>query len=601
LTSSAPSDDPALRTLRDVFGFDAFRPHQADIIGHVIDGNDALVLMPTGGGKSLCYQVPALTRPGLAVVISPLIALMQDQVGNLRQNGVAADCLNSSQSSEQNRDVMERVERGETKLLYVAPERLLMESTLARLDRTPLALFAIDECHCVSQWGHDFRPEYAQLGQLADRYPGIPRIALTATADQTTQRDIRTRLRLDGARTFLSSFDRPNIQYRIDSRHKGVDQLIHFLEEEQAGHTGIVYCLSRKKVDDIAGKLAAHGFNALPYHAGLPREVRQSHLSRFLREDPVIVVATIAFGMGIDRPDVRFVAHLDLPRSIEAYYQETGRAGRDGLPSTAWMVYGLQDAITHRQMIDEGSDLGQQQVERSKLEALLGLCESTDCRRKTLLSYFDESRDTGCGNCDNCLSPPETWDATEAARMALSCVYRTEQRYGATYLVDVLRGEGGERVRRAGHDKISTFGIGADFSANEWRAVFRQLVALGFLRSESARMGALMLNESARPLLRGEQQIQLRRDTPGKRSKRRSARGGKRGATPDNIDEALWARLRGLRMELASVEDIPAYMVFSDATGEPAPGENTLARSTRCRQDRTRSPTEVQTLLDGPQ
>ncbi len=558
--------NPASQVLRDVFGFDQFRPQQADVIEHLISGEDALVLMPTGGGKSLCYQVPALVRDGLAIVISPLIALMQDQVGNLRQHGVAADCLNSAQTPEQNRDTLSRIERGETKLLYVAPERLLMGSTLALLDRVHLALFAIDECHCVSQWGHDFRPEYAQLSVLAQRYPNTPRIALTATADQTTQRDIRNRLCLENARTFLTSFDRPNIRYRIEARYKGVEQLARFLKDEHAEDTGIVYCLSRKKVEDIASKLADRGFNALPYHAGLAREIRQRHLERFLRDDPVIVVATIAFGMGIDRPDVRFVAHLDLPRSIEAYYQETGRAGRDGLPSTAWMVYGLQDAITHRQMIDEGSDLGQQQVERSKLEALLGLCESTACRRHMLLSYFDEVRDTGCGNCDNCLNPPETWDATDAARMALSCVYRTEQRYGVNYLIDVLRGEGGDRVRRAGHDRLSTFGIGADITANEWRAVFRQLVALGFLRSESSRMGALMLNESARPLLRGEQRVQLRKDATPSTSKRRAGRGGKRAAAPADIDESLWARLRALRMELATVEDVPAYMVFSDAT-----------------------------------
>lgn len=560
---SALASHSAEQVLRDVFGFDHFRPLQAEIVSHVVEGKDAVVLMPTGGGKSICYQVPALVRAGVGVVISPLIALMQDQVSHLQQHGIAAGCLNSSQTPEQNRDVLAQLESGTLKLLYVAPERVVQDATLALFDRLELALFAIDECHCVSQWGHDFRPEYAQLDVLATRYRGVPRIALTATADRTTQGDIRARLQLTHAETFLSSFDRPNIHYQIEARHSGIEQLTRFLSEEHQQHCGIVYCLSRKKVDDTAAKLVARGFNALPYHAGLDAQVRADHLERFLREDAVVVVATVAFGMGIDRPDVRFVAHLDLPRSIEAYYQETGRAGRDGLPSSAWMVYGLQDAMTHRQMIDGGSDSAQQHVERAKLEALLGLCEATTCRRCALLSYFDETRSEACGNCDNCCSPPETWDATDAARMALSCVYRTGQRFGVAYVIDVLRGEGGERVRRLGHDTLSTFGIGNDISTAEWRSVFRQLIAMGYLHSDSARMGALVLDESARPLLRGEHTLALRRDAVVKRGRRR--RGG-RSATPAHIDPDLWARLRALRLDLAAVDDVPAYRVFSDAT-----------------------------------
>ncbi|MEM6987893.1 MAG: DNA helicase RecQ, partial [Pseudomonadota bacterium] len=454
---------------------------QSEVIEHLLNGGDALVLMPTGGGKSLCYQIPGLVREGLAVVVSPLIALMQDQVSHLQQHGVAAACINSAQSSAENRAISEHVAEGNIKILYVSPERLLLEPTLKLLAQTPLALFAIDECHCVSQWGHDFRPEYAQIHEVTARFPGVPRVALTATADHTTQDDIRTQLQLEQARSFLGSFDRPNIRYHIEPRQNGFDQLTRFLREEHAEHAGIVYCLSRRKVDDVAAKLAERGFNALPYHAGLDQSVRSAHLERFLRDDAVVVVATIAFGMGIDRPDVRFVAHLDLPRSVEAYYQETGRAGRDGLPSSAWMVYGLQDAMTHRQMIDAGANDAHQVIERTKLEALLGLCEATSCRRRALLAYFGEKRDDACGNCDNCLNPPETWDATEAARMALSCVYRTGQRFGVAYVTDVLRGEGGERVRRLRHDRLSTYGIGNALSAKAWRSVFRQLIALGYL------------------------------------------------------------------------------------------------------------------------
>lgn len=551
----------ARQTLLEVFGFDAFRPMQEDVVEHLLRGRDAVVLMPTGGGKSICYQIPALVRDGLGVVISPLIALMQDQVSHLRQNGVAAACLNSAQSPQQNRGVVEQLSRGDLKLLYIAPERLVLEHTLALLDKSKIALFAIDECHCVSQWGHDFRPDYAQLDILATRYPDVPRIALTATADRATQHDIIKGLSLGDAEWFTGSFDRPNIHYQVESRQNGFDQLTRFLSEQHRDDCGIVYCLSRKKVDDVAGKLRLHGFNALPYHAGLDQTVRADHLDRFLHEEAVVVVATIAFGMGIDRPDVRFVAHLDLPRSIEAYYQETGRAGRDGLPSSAWMVYGLKDAMTHRQMIDSGANDEQQVINRTKLEAMLGLCETTVCRRNTLLAYFDEARDTACGNCDNCLNPPETWDATDAARMALSCVYRTGQRFGVSYVIDVLRGEGGERVQRLRHDRLSTFGIGNELSARTWRSVFRQLIALGHLHSDSTRMGALVIDESARPLLRGELQLNLRQDAAaGKKRHPKAMR------TPAGVDPSLWAQLRALRMDLASVDSLPAYRVFTDAT-----------------------------------
>ncbi|MBO6754163.1 MAG: DNA helicase RecQ, partial [Spongiibacter sp.] len=437
------TDHAALDVLRSVFGYENFRNHQADIVRQLIDGGDALVLMPTGGGKSLCFQIPALVRSGTAIVVSPLIALMQDQVDALRQNGVRAACLNSSLSGPEAWDVEQALLAGELDLLYVAPERLMMPRMLELLDRSPLSLFAIDEAHCVSQWGHDFRPEYIQLSILHERFPAVPRIALTATADERTREEIIQRLALESAQVFNNGFDRPNIRYRIaENNGNAREQLLRFIRNEHDGDAGIVYCLSRKRVDDTAAWLQSKGLNALPYHAGLPTETRQQHQSRFLREDGVIIVATIAFGMGIDKPDVRFVAHLNLPKSIEAYYQETGRAGRDGLPSDAWMLYGLQDVITLRQM-QESSEANEQykRVERHKLDAMLGLCELESCRRQALLAYFGDHLDQPCGNCDNCLTPPETWDATVAAQKALSCVYRTGQRFGVNYLVDILLGK----------------------------------------------------------------------------------------------------------------------------------------------------------------
>ena len=556
------------QVLHEVFGYESFRPLQGDIIREVSEGRDALVLMPTGGGKSLCYQVPALVRTGTAIVISPLIALMQDQVAALKELGVRAAFLNSTMDFEQARATEYALMTGELDLLYCAPERLIQPRTIELLHDASISLFAIDEAHCVSQWGHDFRSDYLQLSMLAEQFPGVPRIALTATADERTRKEIAERLSLTEARHFVSGFDRPNIQYRIAPKINANKQLLDFIKAEHDGDCGIVYCLSRNKVDATAKTLAQKGYTALPYHAGLSSEQRAHHQERFLREDGVIIVATIAFDMGIDKPDVRFVAHLDLPKSLEAYYQETGRAGRDGKPSTAWMVYGLQDVIKLRQMLEssQGNDHFKR-VERQKLDAMLGLCEVTSCRRQVLLRYFGDELEQPCGNCDTCLNPPETWDGTVAVQKALSCVFRTGQRFGVTYLIDVLRGSENERILQSGHHQVSTYGIGTELSANEWKSVFRQLVANGYLRADPEGYGALQLTEQCRPLLKGRQAIELRKDPVVKKTAGRASGGRSSSPVKDQItDQAGWEALRACRKELADKQGVPPYVIFHDTT-----------------------------------
>jgi len=556
-------DDP-LSILRSVFGYESFRGPQREIIDHVIAGGDALVLMPTGGGKSLCYQVPALCRSGVAVVVSPLIALMQDQVEALRQLGVKAAAINSTISFGAVVEIERAMRAGEIDLVYVAPERLLQPAFLDNLARCPLALFAIDEAHCVSQWGHDFRPEYLQLATLADRFPGVPRVALTATADGPTRREIVERLHLTDGAQFISGFDRPNIRYRIGLKDNPKAQLLRFIREEHPGDSGIIYCLSRNKVEETAGWLREQGLEALAYHAGLDKHVRAANQSKFLREDGLIMVATIAFGMGIDKPDVRFVAHLDLPKSLEAYYQETGRAGRDGLPSDAWMVYGLQDVAKVRQMI-EGSEAPDEikAIERRKLNALLGFCETARCRRQVLLEYFADTCEP-CGNCDTCLEPVETFDGTQVTQKALSAIYRTGQRYGSGHVIDVLRGTETERTRSLGHQRLPTWGVGADLGKDQWQSVLRQLVALGHVVVDVEGHGALRLSPEVRPILRGEQPVLLRKD-PAARS--RAAKGERRQVSFDDPrHEALFHALRGRRMELAREQGVPPYVIFHDAT-----------------------------------
>ena len=560
------SPDDVLDVLRDTFGHAQFRGAQRQIVDHVIAGGDALVLMPTGGGKSLCYQVPALMRPGTAVVVSPLIALMQDQVAALTQLGVQAAFLNSTLDAHQARAIEQSVARGELDLLYVAPERLTTARCLELLGRTRIALFAIDEAHCVSQWGHDFRPEYLQLSLLHERFPAVPRIALTATADPQTRAEIVERLGLQDARVFVSSFDRPNIRYTIVDKIDARAQLLAFIRAEHAGEAGIVYCLSRKRVDETAQWLQAHGIAALPYHAGMESHTRAEYQARFQREDGIVMVATIAFGMGIDKPDVRFVAHIDLPKSIEGYYQETGRAGRDGLAANAWMAYGLGDVVQQRRLIEmsEGSDVFKR-ISNAKLDALLGLCEAAQCRRVRLLAYFGEASQR-CGNCDTCLSPPQTWDATDAARKALSAIYRAEQRFGVMHLIEVLRGKDSERVMRWDHHRLSVFGIGQDLSELEWRNVFRQLVAMGFARVDHTAYGALKLTELARPVLRGEQSVQMRALLERKRGK--AARKTMDPASAELAPAAAerLARLKSWRFEEARRQSVPAYVILHDAT-----------------------------------
>jgi ATP-dependent DNA helicase RecQ len=558
--------------LKTVFGYDKFRGQQQEIIETLIAGQDAMVLMPTGGGKSLCYQIPALIRPGVGIVISPLIALMQDQVNALLQLGVKAAFLNSTLSLEQSRKTEQQLLNGELDLLYIAPERLTSDRTGALFERIKIALFAIDEAHCVSQWGHDFRADYLQLSLLHERFPDIPRIALTATADSKTREEIKLRLGLEQAKLFLSGFDRPNIRYRIVQKQNSREQLIDFIRAEHAGDSGIVYCLSRKKVDATAEWLRTKGVNALPYHAGMDAGLRTKHQHQFLMEDGLVIVATIAFGMGIDKPNVRFVAHLDLPKSVEAYYQETGRGGRDGLPANAWMAYGLQDVITLRKMLqDSNADEAHKRIEYHKLDAMLALCEQVHCRRQALLDYFGDRLEQPCGNCDTCLEPVNTWDGTVAAQKALSCIHRTQQRYGVGYLIDVLRGKATERITNAAHDKLSTFGIGTDIDEQQWHSVFRQLVARGLVSVNFEHFGALQLTEACRPILRGEQQLMLRKDLKAEKVKARTEHGrsGSKKVSREFVttdDTLLWNALRAKRKMLADAQDVPPYVIFHDAT-----------------------------------
>ncbi|MFK7793994.1 MAG: DNA helicase RecQ [Gammaproteobacteria bacterium] len=549
--------------LKSTFGFEQFRPSQENIVNEILEGKDALVLMPTGGGKSLCYQIPAIVRDGVGVIVSPLIALMQDQVDALKLLGVNAAFLNSSLDANEARQVEQQLRDNQLDIIYVAPERLLTERMLRLLDLCTLALFAIDEAHCVSQWGHDFRPEYQQLKHLHARYPSVPRIALTATADKRTREEIISQLQLQNASVSIDSFDRPNIRYAISDGSNPKQRLWDFLQANHANDAGIVYCLSRKKVEAIAEWLSLQGRVALPYHAGLAADLRQQNQRRFLREEGIIIVATIAFGMGIDKPDVRFVAHLSLPKSVEAYYQETGRAGRDGLAANAWMAYGLQDVITLRQF-SQNSNANEvhKQVEHNKLEAMLGLCELITCRRNALLEYFDEVSNTPCGNCDNCLNPPQSWDATQASQMALSCVYRTEQRFGVNYLVEVLLGKKDERIARNGHERISTFGIGKAYTIAEWRVIMRQLIAMGYLEIDMERHGALKLTEKCRPILKGQQRLQLRKIQ--KETQTKTSKKNKQDIRPQ--DQSLWDALRALRLSLAEKAGTPPYVIFHDTT-----------------------------------
>jgi ATP-dependent DNA helicase RecQ len=564
---SAGSLDRAQQVLADVFGFRQFRSHQADIIATVIAGGDVLALMPTGGGKSLCYQIPALVRPGTGIVVSPLIALMQDQVEALTQAGVKAAFLNSTLDYREQTALEARIAAGGLDVLYVSPERLLQERTLSLLARTELSLIAIDEAHCVSQWGHDFRPEYRQLKVLAEWFPGVPRIALTATADERTREEIVTELKLETARRFIASFDRPNIRYTISTMGSmgGRERLWRFIEAEHPEDAGIVYCLSRKSVDETAAWLSGKGRTALAYHAGLEAHVRRGVLEKFRKDNGVIVVATIAFGMGIDKPDVRFVAHLNLPKSIEAYYQETGRAGRDGLPANAWLAYGLQDLMQLRQWIaqSDGSE-AYKQAQRQKLGALIGLCELPSCRRQSLLAYFGERQAEPCGNCDNCISPPETIDGTVLAQKALSAVYRTGQRFGATYLIEVLMGHLNDRVVRAGHDKLPVFGIGKDTDEAAWKGVFRQLAAVGHLAGDDDGYGTLALTAAARPLLRGEERFLVRVAT--KETSSKSKRQSKSSIAVADADRPLFEALRALRLRLAAEAKLPPYIICTDVT-----------------------------------
>lgn len=547
--------------LEHVFGYDKFRGQQEAIVNAVVGGDDALVIMPTGGGKSLCYQIPALLRPGVAIVVSPLIALMQDQVEALRALGVKAGFLNSTLTPQEIYDNEQALQAGQIDVVYIAPERLIQARTINLLQHSQIALFAIDEAHCVAQWGHDFRADYLRLDVLHNEFPAVPRIALTATADTRTRQEIIDRLALHNAQQFISGFDRPNIQYRIQPKDRPRQQLIKFLKQEHDGDAGIVYCLSRDKVEKTAAWLREEGFDALPYHAGLPPEIRAKHQRRFLREDSVVMVATIAFGMGIDKPDVRFVAHLDMPKSIEAYYQETGRAGRDGSPSTALLLYGFEDVVKLRQMTSnsEGNEAFRR-AEQERLNAMLALCELASCRRQTLLRYFDDELPKPCGNCDTCIEPPQTWDATEAAQKALSCVYRTGQRFGVQHVVDVLRGEKSDRMKQYGHDQLTTFGIGSDISQHEWKGLFRQLAALGYLDVDRE-FGSLLLTESCRTLLRGEQNIQLRKDT-----KITTKKGKRQAIEVDHDDLPLWHALRQCRRRLSEEYGVPPYVIFHDAT-----------------------------------
>jgi ATP-dependent DNA helicase RecQ len=553
----------ALEILKNHFGYDQFRFQQQEIIDTLVNGADALVLMPTGGGKSLCYQIPAMLRNGVGIVISPLIALMQDQVDALEQNGIRASFLNSTQSMQQQQQARSQLLNGDIDLLYVAPERAMTEDFLALLGRANIALFAIDEAHCVSQWGHDFRRDYQNLYRLHELFPEVPRIALTATADQRTRSEIEHQLQLQQAQKFIHSFDRPNIFYQITEGQGNRQRLWNFIQNKHPEDAGIVYCLSRKQVESTAAWLASKGRHALPYHAGLDKAVRAENQRIFLQQEGVIIVATIAFGMGIDKPDVRFVAHLSLPKNIEAYYQETGRAGRDGQPANAWMAYGLQDIITLRAMTqDSDADEAHKRNVHQKLEAMLGLCEQTRCRRQTILNYFDEALDEPCGHCDNCVNPPETQDATEAARMALSCVFRTGQRFGVNYLIDVLLGKDHPRIVQNGHDKVSTFGIGSFMSNSEWHGIYRQLIALGYIESDAERYGAIRLNQSCKPLLQGAETLFLRKPQKEVSSKKSgSQKTGVRVA-----DQPLFEALRDYRKQQAEEQGVPPFVILHDKT-----------------------------------
>ena len=580
--SPSSSMSRALEILDEVFGYPAFRGQQGEIVEHVAGGGDCLVLMPTGGGKSLCYQIPALLRreagQGAGIVVSPLIALMQDQVAALSEVGVRAAYLNSTLSGAEAAATERALREGEIDLLYVAPERLMTGRFLDLLERAKIGLFAIDEAHCVSQWGHDFRPEYIQLSVLHERFPSVPRIALTATADAITRDEIIHRLALDDARVFVSSFDRPNIRYRIVEKDNARSQLLDFIRAEHTNadgttDAGVVYCLSRRKVEETAEWLKAQGVRALPYHAGMEFEVRQKHQEMFQREEGIVMCATIAFGMGIDKPDVRFVAHLDLPKSVEGYYQETGRAGRDGMPANAWMAYGLGDVVQQRKMIDESdADDAHKRVQTSKLDALLGLCETISCRRVRLLNYFGEASQP-CGNCDTCLEPPASWDATREAQMALSCVFRAQRasgfNFGSSHLIEILRGGRTEKVLQRGHDQLTTFGIGASLSEPEWRAIFRQLVAYGYLAVDHGGFGALVLTEAAKPVLKNEEKVTLRRYVKPQRTRQSSGRSGTRvdpTAGMGTRERARWDALRAWRAETAKTDGVPAYVIFHDAT-----------------------------------
>ena len=558
----SPATDPRA-VLRDVFGYETFRPLQREIIEHVVAGGDAFVLMPTGGGKSLCYQVPALVRPGTAIVVSPLISLMKDQVDALFGNGVAAAFYNSSMAEGAARRTLAHLHAGELDLLYVAPERLMIDSFIDRLRTLPIALFAIDEAHCVSQWGHDFRPEYIALGRLRALFPGVPLIALTATADDTTRADVIDKLGLSGAALFAGGFDRPNIRYTVVAKSTPADQLLAFLRARR-GDSGIVYCLSRKRTEEVAARLAAAGVAAAPYHAGLPAGERTRVQDAFLRDEIEVVVATVAFGMGIDKPDVRFVVHHDMPKNIEGYYQETGRAGRDGMPAEALLLFGMQDVVTAHRLIESGSDPAQVRVELHKLSAMIGFAESLTCRRRALLGYFGEPLDHDCGNCDVCLDPPERYDATEHARKALSCVYRVGQRFGARHVVDVLRGADTARIRELGHDRLSTYGIGRELSADAWLSIIRQLIHGGYLRQDIAEYSVLKLTGAAGPVLRGERSVELAVHRDAARA--RPAKQARLTADGRVVDDVLFEHLRALRKRLADSQGVPAYVVFSDAT-----------------------------------
>lgn len=549
--------------LTNVFGYHTFRGDQEAVINAALGGQDSLVLQPTGGGKSICYQIPALLMDGVTLVVSPLIALMQDQVAALRQLGIGAAFLNSTLTGEEQSSVYQRLASGDIKLLYVAPERLIQSHTIQRLKSLKVSLIAIDEAHCVSQWGHDFRVDYLSLGQLAEHFPGVPRMALTATATSDVRDEIIQQLQLSRPERFVAGFDRPNIRYQVQAKVDAKRQLLAFLNDYR-GDAGIIYCMSRKKTESTAEWLTKEGLTALPYHAGLDSMTRAENQRQFISKDGVIIVATIAFGMGIDKPDVRFIAHLDLPKSIESYYQETGRAGRDGEPSVAWMVYGLQDVVRLSQMVDTSqADEARKRNDRSKLDALLGWCEVTNCRRRSLLAYFGDELIEDCGNCDVCLNPPEVFDGTEAARKILSAVYRTGQRFGAVYVIDVLMGKDSDRVRQNGHDQLGVYGIGAELEQQQWRSILRQLVVLGLLTVDSAGYGALQLSDRSRPLLRGEVDLPLRRDLLVTRKARKAKR---KGADIADEDRELFEALRECRKKLADENEVPPYVIFHDST-----------------------------------